>query len=302
LVIGTVFDIKKYSIHDGPGIRTTVFFKGCPLSCQWCHNPEGQALGRQRIFRENRCIRCGACLAACAQGAIFWDGDGPPTDSGEKCILCGACVAACFAEAREIVGREMTVAQVMQEIRRDLPFYDESGGGVTFSGGEPLMQPGFLLALLRACGEEEIHTAVDTCGFAAWDTLDRIRRYVDLFLYDLKLVDDARHRTYTGVSNELILNNLQALSQRGHDIILRVPLVPGVNDDEESIRQIGIFAAKLPHLRQVDLLPYHHTAIEKYERLGRVYAFPQTRPPSPERVAAIASVLREFEFPVKIGG
>jgi pyruvate formate lyase activating enzyme len=298
---GLVFDIKKYSIHDGPGIRTTVFLKGCPLACQWCHNPESQATGRERIFRESRCIRCGACVAACTQRAISWDGDGPRT-SREKCTLCGACVEACTSEAREIVGREMTVAQVMDEIRRDVAFYDESGGGVTFSGGEPLMQPGFLRALLRACRREEIHTALDTCGYAPWDTLDAIRRTVDLFLYDLKLLDEARHREFTGASNALILSNVQALSQGGQEIILRVPVIPGVNDDEESSRQIGVFAASLPHLREVDLLPYHHTAIDKYERLGRAYALAGARPPSAMRMSAIAGVLQSFGLRVKIGG
>jgi pyruvate formate lyase activating enzyme len=200
------------------------------------------------------------------------------------------------------VGREMTVAQVMDEIRRDIAFYDESGGGVTFSGGEPLMQPGFLLALLQACKAEEIHTALDTCGYATWETLDGIRRSVDLFLYDLKLVDGARHREFTGASNGLIVSNLKALSQAGQEIILRVPVIPGVNDDDGSMRQIGALAAALPHLRQVDLLPYHHTAIDKYQRLGRAYALAGARPPSVERMGAIASVLQSFGLGVKIGG
>ena len=224
MITGKVFDIKKFSIHDGPGIRTTVFFKGCPLSCRWCHNPESQALEPEMMLWANRCIRCEACLPVCKQGAISRDGDFAPTD-GEKCVLCGACVEACHAGAREIVGREMTVAQVMAEIERDVAFYDESNGGVTFSGGEPLWQAGFLLALLQACQEKEIHTALDTCGFAPWEMLDAIREHVDLFMYDLKLMDDAKHRDFTGVSNELILKNLQALSQRGHDIVLRVPIV-----------------------------------------------------------------------------
>jgi pyruvate formate lyase activating enzyme len=196
----------------------------------------------------------------------------------------------------------MTVAQVLAEIERDIAFYDESGGGVTFSGGEPLLQRGFLLALLRACKEKEIHTAVDTCGFATWETLDSIREHVDLFLYDLKLMDDAKHRKFTGVSNVSILQNLQALSQRGHHIDLRVPIIPGINDEDENIRQIGAFAAALPHLNRVDILPYHHTAVEKYNRFHKVYGLPETRPPSNERMAEIAHILREFDLQVKIGG
>ena len=253
------------------------------------------------MFWESRCIRCGTCDAVCAQGAISWDGDVVSTD-GEMCTLCGDCVEVCYAEAREIAGREMTVAQVMAEIERDIPFYDESGGGVTFSGGEPLVQWDFLLALLRACKEKEIHTAVDTCGFVPWETLDKVRKHVDLFLYDLKLMDDARHRKFTGVSNELILKNLQALSQRGHHIDLRLPIIPGINDDDENIRRTGAFATALPHLNRVDILPYHHAALEKYNRLNKVYRLPEIRPPSDERMAEIAQILQRFGLQVKIGG
>ena len=301
MVTGLIFDIKKFSIHDGPGIRTTVFFKGCPLSCWWCHNPEGQSLGREIMFRERRCIRCGACQAVCTQGAISMDGDVVSTDR-EKCTLCGTCVEACYAEARELVGREVTVAEVMAEIEQDVAFYDESGGGVTFSGGEPLLQRNFLLALLRACREKEIHTAVDTCGFATWETLDSLREHVDLFLYDLKSMDDARHLKSTGVSNELILGNLHRLSTLGHDIILRVPVIPGINDDDENIRQTGAFAATLSYLNRLDVLPYHRAGTEKYHRLNKVYELPEARPPSDERMAKIVRILRGFGLQIKIGG
>jgi pyruvate formate lyase activating enzyme len=301
LITGTVFDVKKFSIHDGPGIRTTVFLKGCPLTCWWCHNPESQARARELVFRENRCIRCGACEAICLQQAISSNGDVMVTD-GERCTLCGDCVEVCYAEAREIVGQEMTVAQVMGEIERDIVFYDESGGGVTFSGGEPLLQRDFLLALLQACQEKEIHTTLDTCGFARWETLDSIRGYVDLFLYDLKLMDVARHREFTGVSNQVILHNLQALSRRGHEIILRVPIIPGINDDDENIHQVGTFAAALPHLNRVDILPYHQTGTEKYHRLNKVYGLSEVRPPSESRIAEIVEMIKGFGMQVKIGG
>jgi pyruvate formate lyase activating enzyme len=224
--------------------------------------------------------------------------------------VCGACVQACHAQAREIVGRELTVGQVLAEIEKDMAFYDESGGGVTFSGGEPLLQPDFLLALLQACQERGIHTAVDTSGFARWETLDRIREHVDLFLYDLKLMDDAEHRRFTGVSNRPILRNLRMLAALGHKVTLRLPIIPAVNDADEDIRQIGAFVSDLPHAAaagprpagRVDILPYHHAAFEKCHRLGKTYGLPDTRPPSDERMAHIARMLEGFGLHVKIGG
>ena len=301
MTTGMVFDIKRFSIHDGPGIRTTVFFKGCPLSCWWCHNPESQATEPEMMFRENRCIRCRACQAVCKQSAISWDGDVISTDM-EKCTLCGVCVEACYAEAREMIGREMSVAQVMAEIERDIAFYDESAGGATFSGGEPLWQRDFLLDLLRACQEKEIHTTVDTCGFATWETVDSVREYVDLFLYDLKLMNDARHQKFTAVSNELILSNLRALAEPGENIVLRVPIIPEINDDDESLRQLGAFAATLPNVNQMSLLPYHPTAVDKYRLLHKVCGLQGIRPPSDRRMAEIAEILSEFGLQVKIGG
>jgi len=301
LVSGTVFDIKKFSIHDGPGIRTTVFLKGCPLDCWWCHNPESQRVEPELMVRPQRCISCGACLVACTHGAISTRGDAIITDQ-DHCEVCGACVETCYAEAREIVGRTMTVDDVMAVIARDIPFYDESGGGATFSGGEPLLQPAFLLALLQACRAQEIHTALDTCGFASWTTLERIRPHVDLFLYDLKLMDEDRHRQFTGVSNAPILHNLIKLSENDHEIIIRFPLVPGFNDDHDNIRQLAAFVARLPRPVQVDVLPYHHIAAEKYQRMNRDYALANTRPPDEEAVNEIRRMLEARDLTVKIGG
>ncbi|HSJ53521.1 MAG TPA: glycyl-radical enzyme activating protein, partial [Anaerolineae bacterium] len=296
---GTVLDIQRCSIHDGPGIRTTVFFKGCPLSCWWCHNPESQAANREIVARQERCLGCRACEDACPRGAVQFSGGGPAIDR-ERCTLCGACTNACHAEALEIVGREMGAAEVLSEIEKDVAFFDESGGGVTFSGGEPLSQPGFLLALLHACRAQEIHTAVDTCGFAPWHVLEQVYPYTDLFLFDLKLLDDGHHRTYTGVSNRLILANLHRLAHLGCEIILRLPLVPGVNDADERVRAMGEFAAGLPHVRRVDVLPYHHIAIQKYARLDRAYGLLETRPPSAEWVASRAEILARLGLEVRI--
>jgi pyruvate formate lyase activating enzyme len=296
-----VFDIKKFSVHDGPGIRTTVFFKGCPLRCQWCHNPESQRLGRERLYRAERCIRCGACLAACDHGAISWAHGALVTDDS-RCILCGVCVDECHAGAREIAGREMTVAQVMAEVERDVAFYDESGGGVTFSGGEPLAQTEFLMGLLRASRDRAIHTALDTCGHAPWKVLDKVRPLVDLFLYDVKIMDDARHRRFTGVSNALILENLEALSAGGSRIVVRVPIIPGINDDEDNLRRLAAYVAALPQVEGLALLPYHATATAKYERLGLAYALREVRPPPNARMEALGHTLQGYGLRVTIGG
>ncbi len=298
---GIVFNIQRFSLHDGPGIRTTVFLKGCPLRCQWCHNPESQALSPELMLRPGRCIGCAACVAACAQGAAG-EVAGKLTTDRQRCRACGACVAACCADAREMMGQEKSVSDVMAEIERDIAFFDQSGGGVTFSGGEPLFQPAFLQALLEACKAHDIHTTVDTCGFASWETLDAIRPYVDLFLYDLKLMDDTRHRHFTGVSNRLILSNLQALAGRGQRIQVRTPIVPGINDDDDNLRELGAFAAALPALEGLTILPYHQTGSEKYASLGKIYELTDIRPPSDDRMAAIAATLAGFGLHVKAGG
>lgn len=291
--MGIVFDVRRYSIYDGPGIRTTVFFKGCPLRCGWCHNPESQSPRIEMILRENLCIRCGACLEACPENAIAQAGERIVTDRA-RCTSCAVCASVCYAEARQAVGREMSVAEVMAEIERDRAFYDESDGGVTFSGGEPLMQPDFLLELLQACRRREFHTALDTCGLAPWKTLDRVRPYVDLFLYDLKVIDSHKHQQVTGAPNDLILSNLRALSERGHSIVVRVPLIPGVNDDDGSLQQIGAFVASLPQIERLDLLPYHHIGADKYARLGREYPLADVRPLSDARLAEIERLFREY--------
>ena len=298
---GVIFDVKRYAIHDGPGIRTTVFFKGCPLRCRWCHNPESWDQGPEHSLRTSLCTGCGRCIEACEAGAISRSGDRVSTDL-TRCVFCGACVEACPTGAREIVGRQVTVAEVMAEIERDVVFYDQSGGGATFSGGEPLVQPAFLDELLAACQAREIHTALDTCCHAPWDVVEKICRRVDLLLCDLKHMDPVVHQGVTGVSNELLLENLQRLARLGRQIVIRFPLIPGVNDDQQNVAAVGRFVGSLDGVGRIDILPYNEAARGKLARLVRTYELLEAEPSQREQLEAIAESLRRFGVEVRIGG
>jgi len=294
---GSIFDIKRYAINDGPGIRTAIFFKGCPLECWWCHNPEGQSSQPQLMFRSNRCKASKACLEVCPQHAIHWE-DGSITDWG-VCDDCGRCAGVCYAGAREVVGRIVSVDQLMEEIERDIPFYDQSKGGVTFTGGEPMFQREFLYESLLACKKQGIHTAVDTSGYSFWEGFEIISPLVDLFLYDLKLMDENKHKQYTSVFNQMILDNLQKLSRAKAHIIVRIPLIPGVNDDVKNIELSSVFLAGLPFLDQVELMPYHEIGLEKYQALGMKYKLKEIRPTTGKHIEEIEKILIHYQLPVK---
>jgi len=296
---GLVFNIQRYSVQDGPGIRATVFLKGCPLRCGWCHNPEGLAPAREVMVNEGRCCGCARCRLACPQAT---PGEGPLPARVAGCEFCGACTTACPADCRRIIGEEMTVADVLRMALQDRIFFEESNGGVTFSGGEPLMQPAFLRALLSACREEGVHTAIDTCGMAALEDLRAIVPFTDLFLFDLKFLDEETHRRYTGASNRRILENLEVLGRDHGNIWLRVPLIPGVNDDPVELARVARFAANLEGIRQVNVLPYHRTGLHKWERLGRVREGTEYPAASDETLAGAKAIFEDEGLTAKTGG
>lgn len=259
-----IINIQRYSIHDGDGIRSTVFFKGCPLSCRWCHNPESQRFAPEILFHADRCTGCGACESACTQGAL---------EDRAACTGCGACADVCLHDARERVGEPMSVTELCTLLERDLPFYEESGGGVTLSGGEAAAQDmDYLEALCRHLTRAGIRVNLDTCGHVGSQRLLRLLPYIDVFLYDVKLIDSARHREWTGVGNERILENLVLLHSKGAKIDVRIPVIGGANADGENIRQTAAFLRReAPGIRRVYLLPYHAAGAGKYAQLGRRY-------------------------------
>lgn len=297
---GIIFNLQKYCVHDGPGIRTTVFLKGCPLNCWWCHNPESQLMKSEVMFWKDRCKFCGNCVHRCPAGAIDSVDKLLITNKG-KCILCGKCSEFCFNNAREIIGKEISVNELMKEIDKDFVFYEESGGGVTFSGGEPLSQIDFLSDMLKECKKNDIHTSVDTSGYAPWKNFEKILDKVDLFLFDIKHMDSEVHEKYTGVPNKLILDNVKKLSDLRKNIYIRIPIIPDINDDEENLVKTAKFLSNL-NIIQINLLPYHNIGMDKYKRSKKEYKLLDIQEPSKERMNEILEVFKDLGISVKIGG
>ena len=299
-----VFDIKRYCINDGPGIRITIFLKGCPLSCVWCHNPEGIANHKEKLYTKKKCIGCQSCVEVCPQHALKLTCEGIVTDP-QLCVLCGKCVEACPTLAMEMSGTEYPIEYLMEQIRKEIPVMDGSGGGVTFCGGEPLMHADYLMELLDRCGELSLHRAVDTTLLAKPDVIRQVMSKCELLLVDLKLMDSEKHRYYCGVPNELILSNIRMVSEAGMRFFIRIPLIEGVNADEENITRSADFLASLPKKPDVvNLLPYHDIGKNKHEKLGTIYN-PKHIPmaaPSPEWQQRCVEIFREKGVKAEIGG
>ena len=298
---GIVFDIKRYSIHDGEGLRTTVFLKGCPMRCLWCHNPESQQLEPQMVWYENRCINCFSCVDSCKFNAINVDSDKRIEISAKLCSLCGECVKVCPTNAIEMIGKEYEARQLTNEILKDELFF-EDGGGVTISGGEPFVQYDFLMEILSLLHNEKLNIALDTSGYTSKDKLLSSIEYVSLFLYDLKIMDSKKHKAYTGVDNRIILDNLKTLDENGAKIAVRIPVIPTINNDNENIKKTIDFLLKLKNIVSVDLLPFHNMMIDKYKRLKMPYLLGDIAKPDDNEMEKLKKEFQLAGFQVNIGG
>lgn len=299
-----VFDVQRFSIHDGGGIRTNVFLKGCPLNCLWCQNPESINWRPDILFVERHCIQCRKCIDACPNDAILMDVSKERVVGidRQKCTLCGACFKGCYAGAISILGRWLTVDDLMAMIDRDRDFYDASGGGVTFSGGEPTGQPAFLLAALRVLREKGIHTALETCLYVSWEQLEPLLPYVDLLLTDIKHMESEQHKSLTGMPNEPILENFLRLQERGVPVRVRIPLLPGLNDSKENLQAVADFVAPCKNVLGVDVLPYNRLGMSKCRQLGCEYELPDLAPPLRTEAEEAADIFRSLFSDVTVGG
>jgi len=297
---GLIFDIKRYSIHDGEGIRTTVFFKGCPLRCLWCHNPESQRPHQEIMYYENRCIRCLTCKAVCKENAVEFIENKIEINT-KKCTMCGKCWQNCPTNALEVVGRFYDVEELTEELLKDRVFF-EDGGGITISGGEPFMQYEFLLALLKKLKQERVNIAIDTTGYTETKKLLSTIEFCDTYLYDLKVMDSKKHKRYTGVNNELILKNLEELDKNGGKTDIRIPIIPTINDDKENIKGTIEFLKKLKNIKSISLLPYHSMMVDKYKRLKMPFMLSNIRKPTDKQMEKLKEIFKNAGFNVNIGG
>ena len=298
-----IFNIQKYNLYDGPGIRTLVFFKGCPLRCLWCSNPEGQVRAYQILFKKDRCVNCGACAAVCPAGVHVMADSRHEIRREVECVGCRACEKACTQTALSISGEYRTISEIMEVIEEDRPFYQSSGGGVTLGGGEVLMQPEAAVNLLTTCKERGINTAIETCGYARAEVVRRAAEVTDLFLFDVKHMNSDRHYQLTGVRNELILENLRWRLENRCNVKVRVPLLRGVNDSESDIEAMVRFLAPYKDHRNckgIDLLPYHKMGVNKYAQLGREYPMPGDPALDEAGLARVEDIIRRYDFPVTV--
>lgn len=298
-----ILNIQKYSLHDGDGIRTTIFFKGCPLECIWCHNPESQAYNKEVLYNEEKCTKCEVCIEKCPHDAIYIEADNICLNK-KNCEFCETCLDYCLNNAREIVGKTYDIKDLIKEICKDIMFYEQSGGGVTLSGGEVMTQDvDYIKNLARSCKEKGINVAIDTCGYSKFENYEAILPFTDIFLYDIKLIDEDKHKLFTNKSNDLILSNLVKLSEKGANINIRIPLIEGVNIDEnnEEIKKMIDFIKPL-NISKVNLLPYHNIGMHKYKKLYMNYEGDDLKRPSDEKLEEIKELFKQNNFDVKIGG
>jgi len=300
-----IFNVQKYNVYDGPGVRTIVFFKGCPLRCKWCANPEGWEKKYQIMYKKSLCVDCGACVSVCPVGIHNFSPQDGKHEINRKleCVGCGKCVEACPQTALALAGEAKTISELLQVVQEDQAFYDMSGGGITLGGGEVLMQPEAAANLLAACKQEGINTAIETCGYAKLETLLRVGEFTDLFLYDIKHIDSERHYALTGVRNELILSNLQELLARRYNVVVRLPLLKGINDRQEDIVRLIDFLRPYrdyKNFKGVDLLPYHKLGVHKYEQLDLDYPLTEDPSLSSDEMVRIEDLFKECGFSVKI--
>lgn len=297
---GVISEIERYAIKDGPGIRTVVFLKGCPLKCRWCANPETQKNIYQLMYWPNRCIACKQCILECPNNALSWGNPGIQICRAD-CASCGACTQICNSQALTMAGQRKTADEIMQIILKDLPYYQTSGGGVTFSGGEAASQGEFLCKLAKECKKHRISTCIETCGYAKWETFCELLPYIDYFFYDLKIIDEKDHITYTSVSNKLILDNFSRLIQAKANVTVRIPVIPGINNTQKNVEQTIRFLLEQAPGCPVSLLPYHRLGTSKYDKLDMEYTLAELAPPSEKEMLQLKEQFVSFGFPVRIG-